>query len=52
MDENYWKPSRHNPVKPFYRKAEWIAGTTLDEVLEEEEEDEIDPEHPFRGHRK
>jgi hypothetical protein len=54
MEEKYWKPSKHNPVKPFYRKAEWIAGTSLDEVLEgeEEDEDEIDSEHPFQGHCK
>ena len=51
-EENFWKPSYYNPVKPFYRPT-WPAGTTLDEAIEEEEEeDELDPEDTFKGHCK
>jgi hypothetical protein len=49
-EEKKWKPSKWNPEKPYYRKAsEWLAGTTLDEVPEEEDS-EIDLEHLSRGH--
>ena len=47
-EEKEWKPSKWNPVKPYYKKAAKWLGTTLDEVLADD--DDIDLEHLSRGH--
>ena len=56
-EEKYWKSYRGNEKKPHktaknsrFGYSTWTASTTLDEVLEEDEEDEIDQEHLSRGH--
>ena len=56
-EDKYWKSYTGNEKKSHktakssrFGYSTWTASTTLDDVLEEEEEDELGPEHPFRGH--
>ena len=58
-EDKYWKSFAKGNEKKSHKTnknsrfeySTWPASTTLDDVLEEdEEEEEIDPEHPFRGH--